>query len=523
MKKSLSLAIFLLSSSSFLHAKGGLEQFLGGPEQDLHLGITHAIKKQKFRVLDGFSGSPVLSDLKNQYGRQVTALGELIRKHSSIDTSSSEYLSASDEDDFDLSSSSDLNISLTNNIDLFVYNDAKKSIKLLKSQLSPVAKLQLKLNFASLPIAGAPVESVRYGIALKDASSPALGSFQTEFHKHDYHQFIEWRNYGKYLMDAANDLTNEGNSGKSTEYKKAAFRIYEEILPVGMEAFTLLRGKKLPARLYNARAGTSGELGGLLTTDELLEMGYYEAGNLGLILGQTEPALNFLLLSQKLAKANNIDRPYLPYLIAREWHNLGEKMKKPEYFRLAVVSYNEYFESNPKTINLDYYIRAADAALIAEQTDRESEDLRKTYLMKAEQWMRNVIDTLNVTKESDRLNLKGGFTNNVLILADRAYKDKNYPGALYFYEAILQNEAIVNQPGVSSSIQYYNAGTMAYLAKDYAKACLYLNRVNREDPSVAKDARIGQSIGIWLQEIAHVLPEVPSSSSVAGPSTSYES
>ena len=54
MKKSLSLAIFLLSSSSLLHAKGGLEQFLGGPEQDLHLGITHAIKKQKIRVLDGF-------------------------------------------------------------------------------------------------------------------------------------------------------------------------------------------------------------------------------------------------------------------------------------------------------------------------------------------------------------------------------------------------------------------------------------------------------------------------------------
>lgn len=39
MKKSLTLAIFLLSSSSLVHAKGGLEQFLGGPEQDLHLRI----------------------------------------------------------------------------------------------------------------------------------------------------------------------------------------------------------------------------------------------------------------------------------------------------------------------------------------------------------------------------------------------------------------------------------------------------------------------------------------------------
>lgn len=52
MKKFLSLAFFLLSSSSLLQAKGGLEKILGGPEQDLHLSITRAIKKQKARTLE---------------------------------------------------------------------------------------------------------------------------------------------------------------------------------------------------------------------------------------------------------------------------------------------------------------------------------------------------------------------------------------------------------------------------------------------------------------------------------------
>ena len=141
--------------------------------------------------------------------------------------------------------------------------------------------------------------------------------------------------------------------------------------------------------------------------------------------------------------------------------------------------------------------------------------------------MRKDIDTLKVTKESDKLNFKRAFKSNALTLADIAYKAGDYPGALYFYEAILQNEAIVNQPDVSSSIQYYNAGTMAYLAKDYAKAWLYLNRVNREDPLIASDMRIVDSINVWLQEIAvregQSPSEVSPSSSVTGPSTSYPS
>ncbi|MDI9635425.1 hypothetical protein QPK87_21285 [Kamptonema cortianum] len=257
----------------------------------------------------------------------------------------------------------------------------------------------------------------------------------------------------------------------------------------------------------------------------MLEKSYYQAGTLALTLGQTESALNFLLLSQRLAKENKIDRPYLPYLIAHEWHNLGGKTRNPQYFRLAVISYDEYFRSNPKMISLDDYIRAAGAALTAEQIDRESEGLRKSYLRKADLWMRKVVDTLQVTKESDRLNFKSAFKSNVLELAGIAHKAGDYHGALYFYEAILQNEAILNQPDLSSSIQYYNAGTMAYLAKDYAKAVLYLSQVNREDPWVAKDARIGRSIDIWLEEIAlreGQLPlEISPSSSVAGPSTPY--
>ena len=371
MKKSLTLAILLLSSSSLLHAKGGLEQILAGSEENLHLGITHAIKKQKIRVLGEFEGSPVLQGLKEQYKIQATALGELIRKYPSIATNSS------DEDNADLSSSSEDSSTFGDeNLDLFVYNNAKTQIKLLKSQLTPGDRLQLELSFASLPLEGAPVESVRYGIALKDASSPALESFQTEFHKHDYHQFVEWRNYANYLVGAANDLIKEGDIEKSTEYNKAAFRIYEEILTIEIDVFELLRKKTLPARHYNTRTQTTGELGGLLTTDELLEKSYYAAGTLGLTLDKTEPALNFLLLSQRLARANKIDRPDLPYLIAHEWHNLGGKTRSPQYFRLAVVSYDEYFKSNPKTINLNYYIKAAGAALTAEQTDREDERLR---------------------------------------------------------------------------------------------------------------------------------------------------
>ena len=231
---------------------------------------------------------------------------------------------------------------------------------------------------------------------------------------------------------------------------------------------------------------------------------------MGLTLDQTEPALNFLLLSQRLAKENKIDRPYLPYLIAFAWHDLGEKEEKLSYVELAVAVYDEYFRSNPKKISLDNYIRAAGAALTVKQTDR------------ADLWMRKAIDTLKVTKESSRLNFKPTFKRNVFALAGIAHKAGNYPGALYFYEAILENEAIVNQPGMSASIQYYNAGTMAYLAKDYAKAFLYFNQVNREDEWVAKDARIGRSIDIWLEEIASSSGSF-SSSSVAGPSTSYPS
>lgn len=96
---------------------------------------------------------------------------------------------------------------------------------------------------------------------------------------------VEWKNYACYLIDVAADLKEKGHVEKSVEYNKAAFRIYEEILPVGKDAFYLLRGKKLPARIYNARSQISGELGGLLTTDELLESSYYEAGTLALTLG----------------------------------------------------------------------------------------------------------------------------------------------------------------------------------------------------------------------------------------------
>ncbi|MBX9785960.1 MAG: hypothetical protein K2Y08_01355 [Alphaproteobacteria bacterium] len=435
----------------------------------------------------------LLSELKGYYELQIEALEGIIENHSSIPTSPSEILNSFEFDEYYL----------------FRYDSAKNGIHELKQKLSPDVKSLLKIRFASLPRAGAPVESVGYSIALKDAPASALKNFQNEFHKHDYHQFAEWRNYADYLIYAATTLKAEGHIEKSMEYKKAAFHIYEEILPIEIDAFELLKQKKLPACLYNARTQTTGELGGPLTTDEVLELAYYEAGNLGLILDQTEPALNFLLLSQRLARANKIDRPYLPYLIALAWHDLGGKEKKLRYFELAAASYDEYFSSNPKTISLNDYIRAAEAALTVEQTDR------------ADSWMRKAIDTLKVTKESDRLNFKRTFKSNSLTLAGIAHKAGDYHGALYFYEAILQNEAILNQPDLSSSIQYYNAGTMAYLAKDYAKAVLYLSQVNREDPWVAKDARIGRSIDIWLEEIASPSGSFPSSS--AGPSRSYES
>ena len=108
MKKFLSLALFLLLSSSLLHAKGGLEQILGESEQDLHLEVTRAIKNknQKVCALDELSGSSVLPELKKQYEIQIIALKGIIED--------------SDED----------------KIHLYFYNRSKNKIKTLKSQLN---------------------------------------------------------------------------------------------------------------------------------------------------------------------------------------------------------------------------------------------------------------------------------------------------------------------------------------------------------------------------------------------------
>ncbi|MBY0500990.1 MAG: hypothetical protein K2P93_03200 [Alphaproteobacteria bacterium] len=466
MKKSFSLALFLLSSSSLLQAKGGLEKVLGGPEEDLHLSITRAIKKQKARALDAFSGSPLLQDLKKQYEAQIVAI-DGIRAHSLMPSNSS---SSSNENDPKL-----------------IYNVAKNELKRLKNLFGPVQKLQLTTSFASLPIEGAPAESVKYGIALKDTSVSALAKFQAEFDVHDYHQFVEWKNYAIYLVNATADLEAKGQTERSREYKKAALRIYEEILPVGDKALESLRNAKLHARASNVRSKTTGELGVTFTTDELLESAYYDAGGLALTLGHTETALNFLLQSQELARINTIDREYLPYLIAYAWHNLGTEQNNQKFFGLAVKSYDDYFKSNPKIINLDIYVKAANAALSAEQT------------VEAESWMRKIIDTLKVTDESSKLKFKSAFRTNSQKLGAVAYRAQDYSTALYFFEAIVQNKAILDLPGWNTSMQYYNVGSMAYLAKEYEKARFYFSQVNRHDTLVTPVMNRGMDV--WLQEM----------------------
>lgn len=127
MKKSLSLALFVLLNSSLLHAKGGLEKILSEPEQDLHLKNAQAIKKQKARALEGGNGSSVIQGFKRQYEIQIIALEEIIKEYSLIHESSSEYLIGSRE----------------YKIHSHFYNSSKNKIKILKSQLTPEAKLQL--------------------------------------------------------------------------------------------------------------------------------------------------------------------------------------------------------------------------------------------------------------------------------------------------------------------------------------------------------------------------------------------
>ncbi len=54
MKKSLILTCFLLSSTSLLQAKGGVESLFEGPEAGLKVRVARAIKTQKVRVVENF-------------------------------------------------------------------------------------------------------------------------------------------------------------------------------------------------------------------------------------------------------------------------------------------------------------------------------------------------------------------------------------------------------------------------------------------------------------------------------------
>jgi inactivated superfamily I helicase len=84
--------LFFLSSSSFLQAKGGLENLLEGPEINRQVSIARTIKKQKVRVVEELikvhPTHRLLPFLKTHYKRQIEALKEITDLPSSSASSS---------------------------------------------------------------------------------------------------------------------------------------------------------------------------------------------------------------------------------------------------------------------------------------------------------------------------------------------------------------------------------------------------------------------------------------------------
>nr|MBP7729983.1 hypothetical protein [Alphaproteobacteria bacterium] len=455
MKKSLILTCFLLSSTSLLQAKGGVESLFEGPEAGLKVRVARAIKTQKVRVVENFIKlNPdllALPLLKTHYENQIAALQQVEKLLSSPSSYSNPLDPLADSK--------------------LKYNIARENIKETKTELNLRSKQILKTAFASINAEGAAPSNVKYNSAHHDHRAQGdakntLKLYEGEFYAHAYHQFIEWRNYATFLNNAG--------------HKETAFLIYQKILPLLDTDLASLRKETLPARDYANR---------FMSTDEVLEMTYYEAGNLGLNLEHFESALNFHLCSQRIAKELHppVKRQLLPYQIAVGWHTLGNKENNLKCAELATEAYKEYFNSSPKEISLDLWIQAASAALSAQKIEEASE------------WTKKVIDTLKVTLRVEELQLQHQLRINLQKLGAAAYKASDFASALTFYEGIVQNPTILNQPSVNSSMQYYNAGTLAYLAKQDGKARTYLSQVDLQDPLIGERERV--NMDLWLKEI----------------------